>query len=342
MEQSLELDGRLTIDAEVLPNKLLHMVGECTRSQAIYPGGVPQCEVKKAPWVLRQRDSSGDNTWCSPFQGLFEAMRHALQAGSTLTTSMQVEGAESEEKTDQGLHCEHEYSVQGAVQVSSDQGHMEKLIILQNPWLKGEWTGSRGDWDRDWWTPERRQQARLPMLNDDENAADDDGLFAIPHELYTTNFTRLDASNNFLPSISADDNAVDSGPATSSAAQLLGMITQQCGGATHWWRNPRFMIKLKEQTNLTIILNEPNTKVLGLPREQFDVEIGFRVVMDVLFSSNSDGSATTTDMVTVDHGDPNLRQMRVQAATGAACMMNQFIVYVSLTRLTIPKQHAAI
>ena len=321
MEASLELDGRLTIDAEVLPHELLHMVGQCTMRRAIYPGGIPDCDVKQAPWALRQRDSNSNSnsTWCSPFRGLFEAMRHALQAGSTLTTSMQVEGAESEEKTEHGLHCGHEYSVQGAVQVDSANGQMEKLITLQNPWLKGEWTGPRGDWDHDWWTPERRQQARMPVLNDDESGTNDDGLFAMPHHEYTSNFTRLDVSNSFLPS--GDDDSAQISSGAFSCTQLLGMMTHQCGGATHWWRNPRFMVQLQEQTNLTITLNEPNTKVLGLPREQFDVEMGFRVVMDVVFPENRGGSLASTKEVLVDHGDPNLRRVPVQTATGAACIV---------------------
>ena len=46
MEESLELDGRLVIDAEVLPHELLHMVGHCTTSYASYHGGIPDCEKK--------------------------------------------------------------------------------------------------------------------------------------------------------------------------------------------------------------------------------------------------------------------------------------------------------
>ena len=315
MEASLELDGRLVIDAKVLPHRLLHMVGQYTVSHAMYPGGKVEYLTKQAQWALRQRNNGSNSTWCSPFQGLFEAMRHALEAGSTLTTSLQIEGAESEAMTAQGLHSGHEYSVQGAVQVVSTEGQMEKLITLQNPWLKGEWTGPRGDSDIGWWTPERRRQARMPDLNDNESGTNDDGLFAMPYNDYIANFTRLDISNTFLPSAI---NGSDQSPSDAfSCIQLLGMITHQCGGATHWWRNPRFMVQLQEHTNLTITLNEPNTKTVGLPREQFDVEMGFRVVMDVVFPPNS----VRSNEVLVDHGDPKLRHVSAPTATGAPCIL---------------------
>ena len=156
-----------------------------------------------------------------------------------------------------GLHSGHEYSVQGAVQVDSTVGQMEKLIILQNPWLKGEWTGPRGEWDTDWWTPERRQQARMPEQKYNDSGTNDNGLFAMPYDDYIANFTRLDISNTFLPLVIND--SAQSPDDAFSCIQLLGMITHQCGGATHWWRNPRFMVQLQDQANLTITLNEPNT-----------------------------------------------------------------------------------
>ena len=91
------------------------------------------------------------------------------------------------------------------------------------------------------------------------------------------------------------------------------MLSTLCGGAEKWWQNPRFQIQLQESTNLTITLSQPNTKVLGLAREQFDVEMGFRVVMDVLFPEGPRGAGQRD--VRVDHGDPNLRTIAPVTAT---------------------------
>ena len=83
-------------------------------------------------------------------------MQHALGQGRVLTTSMALEeGGESEEATPEGLHKGHEYGIVDVVTVGEQQ-----LVILQNPWLCGEWSGAYSDKD-EFWTkePARRKEA---------------------------------------------------------------------------------------------------------------------------------------------------------------------------------------
>lgn len=81
-------------------------------------------------------------------------------------------------------------------------------------------------------------------------------------------FTRLDASASFLPDAQSTAHG-------STAIQLCGMITTSCGGASAWWENPGFSMRLREDSNVTIVLNQPNFRVLGLPEEEHSVEVGF-------------------------------------------------------------------
>ena len=40
-------------------------------------------------------------------------------------------------------------------------------------------------------------------------------------------------------------------------------------------------MRLQEDSDITIVLNQPNFKVLHLPEEEHSVEVGFRVLMDI-------------------------------------------------------------
>merc|ERR1739848_60156 len=109
------------------------------------------------------------------------------------------------------------------------------------------------------------------------------------------NLHRLDTSHSFLPDVESHTDGA-------TASQLCGMITQSCGGADAWWRNPGFSVGLQQDTDITIVVNQPNLKVLGLSSEQHDVELGFRVLMDVQM-----GATDTTDVV--DPLDPQRRSL---------------------------------
>ena len=83
----------------------------------------------------------------------------------------------------------------------------------------------------------------------------DDGLFAMHIDDYRTKFTRLDAAKCFLPKGGRVEEVVH------TALQLTGLLTERYGGAQQWWKNPRIAVRLKECTQLTLCLNQPNTKV---------------------------------------------------------------------------------
>ena len=110
------------IDADVLYGNTLQMLGWCEKTEVVYAsGGKYETRTERLPWVLEQMGGDDQASWCSPFKGLFESMRHALAAGRTLTTSMHIRGAASEAHTTDGLVTGHEYSVQGVVQVDGEK-----------------------------------------------------------------------------------------------------------------------------------------------------------------------------------------------------------------------------
>ena len=41
-------------------------------------------------------------------------------------------------------------------------------------------------------------------------------------------------------------------------------------------------MRLQEDSDITIVLNQPNFKVLGLAEEEHSVAVGFRVLMDII------------------------------------------------------------
>ena len=77
-------------------------------------GGQHETIMERLPWVLKQPGGK-DESWCSPFEGLFGAMRQALATGKILTTSIHVPGAASEAHTADGLICGHEYGLKGVL-----------------------------------------------------------------------------------------------------------------------------------------------------------------------------------------------------------------------------------
>jgi len=127
----------------------------------------------------------------------------------------------------------------------------------------------------------------------------DDGTSWLPEEEFRKHFTRVDISKS----------AVYGQQRPQCARQIAGYINRRhCGGPPKWWQNPRYTLKLKDTSHLTITLNAPNTKVLGLD-ELHVVEMGFRVVMEVIFDGDDAGTEAF-----LDAKDPAKQQAKVSSA----------------------------
>ena len=167
----------------------------------------------------------------------------------------------SEGRTSEGLLNEHEYGIGKLVCLTDSHGVGHHIVKLHNPHGSGEWKGLYCDSCAMWEDP-ALQAARLTEL-DMTNLAKDGGAFCMPWAEFRAQFTRIDVSEGFA--------------ASACAQQVCGLITEErCGDGRSWWRNPKYVLRLKEPTTLTIALNQPNTKVLGLGDEEYPIKMGFK------------------------------------------------------------------
>ena len=138
----------LIIRAKVVGGPQLSMMGVCSRTDVTYGKGKKYLRSKQMLWAMREEESIEPHRQCSPFAGLFEAIRHALATKRMLSASIQREGAASEQVTPEGLLCGecytsggvtlqliltivlegHEYCVTGAHTIDG-----EELVVVENP-----------------------------------------------------------------------------------------------------------------------------------------------------------------------------------------------------------------
>ena len=192
----------------------------------------------------------------NPFQGqasVFHGLRQLLREKQCVVTcSMQIEGAASEEVTDEGLLCGHEYMVQAVMVLTDSTGKTHLIIKVVNPHGRGEWNGAYGDNDDIWKDPDMAK-ARVEQLGMSLDPADD-GATCMSWEDFSTRYTRFDMLEGFEGLRSAFLE-------TGCAKQVCGRIdAHRCGSEKNWYRNPKFLLTFEGTTKVTIALSQPNTK----------------------------------------------------------------------------------
>jgi len=218
------------------------------------------------PWAGMQELQSSAGM-INPFNGLFHALQWTIQSGSVVTCSKHKSGAASEEKTEEGLLCGHEYGVVGLHELTDSKGAVHRVIQTKNPHGHGEWNGRYSDFDSIWKDPLMKQH-RLNKLKMEASVVDD-GLTVMSFKDFRREFTKCDVS---AACSNSDDHEM-------LVKQVTGMITEECcGGEREWHRNPKFHMSFKQATTVTITLNQPNTKIIGFD-EDYQTAIGFRIIM---------------------------------------------------------------
>ena len=212
------------------------------------------------------QDSESSLCMVNPFNGLFNALQRTIENGHTVTCSKHKEGAASEEQTEEGLLFGHEYGVMGLCEIKDSNGKVHRLVQTKNPHGHGEWNGRYHDGDTVWDDPAMKTYRRKVVGID---GVVDDGVAIMSFNDFRQQFTKCDVSDSCLGSEANQMNV----------KQVTGMITEEfCGGELEWHSNPKFNIRLVNRTAVTVTLNQPNTKIIGLD-EYYETAMGFRIIM---------------------------------------------------------------
>jgi len=202
----------------------------------------------------------------NPFKGLFYSLRHTIENGSIVTCSKHKEGAASEEKTEEGLLCGHEYGLVGLYEVPDSAGGIHRLVLTKNPHGHGEWNGKYSDGCEVWKDPVMKTY-RKDVVGMPDGVVDD-GVTMMSFADFRVQFTKCDVSDSCL-----------SPGKEMHVKQVTGMITEEfCRGESEWHCNPKFLVRLEDKTTVTVSLNQPNTKIIGLD-ENYETAMGFRIIM---------------------------------------------------------------
>mmetsp|Transcript_787 Transcript_787/g.1521 ORF Transcript_787/g.1521 Transcript_787/m.1521 type:complete len:899 (+) Transcript_787:6532-9228(+) len=178
-----------------------------------------------------------------------------------------------------GIQYGHAYGLLDLREVEDDEGNMQQLLRIKNPWGKDnklEWNGDWCDSDTRWTEAMRRRYNEVGLMKNTKQdkeelihnwESEDDNIFIMSFDDFRTYFNTIMAVRDY--------------PDEWSGIRYFTSWSPSYGvppRGKNWYRNPQFPFTLKNSTSVSVRLQQPDPRSIAENRPPFRKKVILTVV----------------------------------------------------------------